>query len=185
MDLIDFFLGKRGKTEQLSTMSPEQQEYLRRLYSGGGLESNPLFQSGSSYLQELLNGSPEAYERMSAPYLEQFNQQIVPGLAQTFAGAGTGSGALSSSGFQQSLAQAGRGLQSDLAAMREGMRMQGLNSALSYAQQPEANRLAGLGRSPFENVRSQGTMGLLPSFLSNIAGGYGGAYGYRRGYGGY
>lgn len=118
-----------------STMAPQQQQLFQQLLSGmfGGGQ-NPLFGAGQNYLQQLLGGGPEATAAFEAPYLRQFQEQTVPGLAERFAG--LGSGAQSSSAFQQALGQAGAGLSENLASLRSGLQMQALPQALQYSQQP-------------------------------------------------
>lgn len=134
----------------LSTLSKPQSRVLEQLLGSLGgtppnIQQSPLFQSGSSYLSSLLSGNPEATAAFEAPYLRQFNEQIVPGLAERFAG--MGAGAQSSSAFNQALGAAGAGLQENLASLREGLRFQAVPQALGFAQQPVANYqgLAGLG----------------------------------------
>lgn len=101
---------------QVSTLDPQQQQ----LFSQFAQLLGPLLGQSGGYLQDLLSGSPEAFERFEAPYMRQFNEQIVPGIAERFAGVG----GLSSSGFQQTLGQAGAGLSENLASLREGLRSQ-------------------------------------------------------------
>lgn len=123
---------------EVSTFNPQQQALFEQLAQMlGGLSS----QSGG-YLQDLLSGNSEAYDRFSAPYMRQFQQEIVPGLAERFAGVG----GLSSSGFQNALGQAGAGLSENLASMREGLRSQ----------------IPGQIFSNLQNLLSQNTKAFLP-----------------------
>lgn len=121
--------GKKGEEfQKLPTMNEGQQGFqkmLLDLLSGKeGQQGGPL-----GYLQELLSGSPESSAAFKAPIKRQFNEEIVPGLAEQFAG--MGAGAQSSSGFQQALGSAGAGLSEKLASLRGGLRMQGLQSMMS------------------------------------------------------
>jgi hypothetical protein len=136
--------------QQLSTLSKGQRGLLQQLLGSlqgqsSNIQQSPLYQQGSSYLSSLLSGSPEATAAFEAPYMRQFNEQIVPGLAERFSG--LGAGAQSSSAFSQALGAAGAGLQENLASLREGLRGQAAGQALGYAQQPISNLqgLAGLG----------------------------------------
>lgn len=127
---------------QLSTMNKGQRGLLQQLLSSlqgqsSNLQQSPLFQQGSSFLQNLLSGSPEATAAFEAPYMRQFNEQIVPALAERFSG--LGSGAQSSSAFSQALGAAGSGLQENLASLRGQMQLGALPQALGYAQQPISN----------------------------------------------
>lgn len=112
--------------ETISTFAPQQQQAFSQLLS----MLNGLGGQGTQYWQELLSGSPEAFERFEAPYRRQFNEQIVPGIAERFAGVG----GLSSSGFQQALGRASTDLSERLASLREGMRSQVPGQAMSGLQ---------------------------------------------------
>lgn len=155
--------GLGGSPEEfgkVKTATSEQEQFLKNLYgSGGGLGGNQGFQQGQDFLSRLLSNDPELMKQFEAPYMEQFQQQTVPGLLEKFGSLGTGAGATYGSGLQNSLAQAGRGLQTDLAAMRSGLQQQALPQALSYAQQPVANQLQGLGFSPYDTYHKQAQPG--------------------------
>jgi hypothetical protein len=136
--------------DRVSTLDKGQQgvssslmQLIMQLLQGGGgnIQQNPLYQSGASYIQNLLSGSPESTAAFEAPHLRQFNEQTVPMLAERFSG--QGAGAQRSSAFQQALGSAGAGLQENLAALRAGLQGQAANQALTYAQQPISN-LSGL-----------------------------------------
>ena len=121
-------------------------------------------EKGGDFLSNLLNGSPEFMQQFQQPYIDQFNQQIAPGIAERFAGMGTGSGASSSSGLYNSLAQAGRQLQGDLAAQRGQMQLQGLNQVLPFASQPYQQRLAAAQAVPGQYYEQPGQAGALQGF---------------------
>ena len=138
---------KKGKFmpagyRQLSTMSGGQSQLLKQLLGAlqgqsSNIQQSPLFQQGSSYLQNLLSGSPQSTAAFEAPYMRQFNEQTIPALAERFSG--LGSGAQSSSAFNQALGAAGAGLSENLASLRAQLQMSGLGQALGYAQQPISN----------------------------------------------
>lgn len=138
---------KKGSTmpagyQQLSTMSKGQSGLLKQLLGSlqgqsTNIQQSPLFQQGSSFLQSLLSGSPEATAAFEAPYMRQFNEQIIPQLAERFSGAGAG--AQSSSAFQQALGQSGADLSERLAALKGNLGMQAAGQGLQYAQQPISN----------------------------------------------
>lgn len=161
MSLLDWLIGSKGKNQ--STLSPGQKQYEHDLYGGGGVESSPLYGSGSDFLMQLLSNDPEAFAKFEQPFKNQFEQETVPMLANRFAGMGTGAGAMNSSGFQQTLAQEGGNLSSQLAALRGGLQMQGLGQALNYAQQPHANKIAGLGIDT--KAHKPGDEGILTKFI--------------------
>jgi hypothetical protein len=144
----------------ISTLDPNQQG-LYNQYAGSFSGITPQI---AEYLQQLLSGSPEATKAFSDPYMRQFNEEIVPGIAERFAG----SGALSSSGFQNSLGQAGAGLAERLASLRENLRMGAANTGLGGVQ----------------NLLGMNTQALVPkqqsgwqSFLGGLAPGLGSALG--------
>jgi hypothetical protein len=136
--------------KSISTLGKGQQGLLQQLLSSlqgqsGNIQQSPLFQQGGNFLQQLLSGSPEAFKSFEAPAMRQFNEQIIPGIAERFSGLGAGS--QSSSAFQQALGQAGAGLSEQLQALRSGLQFGAIPQALGYAQQPISNfqGMAGLG----------------------------------------
>lgn len=151
-----------------STFNPAQQQgfqqLIQQLLGQGGQQTNvaqnPAFQSGQSYLQQLLSGSPEAFQNFEAPFKRQFEEQTIPALAERFSG--LGAGAQSSSAFQQALGQAGAGLSENLAQLRSALQMQALPQAQQYAQQPFQNLLSLLG------INTQAILPKTPSFLQNL-----------------
>jgi len=175
--LSEFLFGKSDKTKSLNVLTPEQKRALSEYFSQG-IDKNPLYSSGSSYLQGLLSNSPDAFSAFEAPYLQNFEQNIIPSIAERFAGMGTGAGASSSSALYNSLAQAGRSLQTDLAGLRSGLQMQALPQALGYAQQPYSNKLAGIGTRSFENMYQPGNTGLIGGIASGLSGGIGTGLGF-------
>lgn len=157
--------------QKLSTMNSGQRKLLQQLLGSLGgqqtnIQSNPLFQQGSGFLQNLLSGSPESTQAFEAPAMRQFNEQIIPGIAERFSGLGAGS--QSSSAFQQALGQAGAGLSERLQALRSGLQTQALPQALGFAQQPISNYsgLAGLGLG----TSTKSFAPKQPSFLESLLG---------------
>jgi hypothetical protein len=119
--------------------------YLQNILQQGN-QPGALEQSGSNYLQGLLSQDPRMMQQFEAPYMRQFNEQIVPGLAERFTGKQSGSA------FQQALGSAGSGLMERLAALRGGLGMQAAQQALNYAQMPMQRTQQGM----------QAAEGLLP-----------------------
>lgn len=164
MGLGDFLFGSKSKTKKRSLLTPEQEEALQSYFSNP-IEQSDLYKQGQGYLSSILQGGPEAFSAFEAPYIQQFNQQTIPQLAEQFAGVG----GLSSSAFGNQLASAGSNLQNQLATLHSGLKMQALPQALQYAQQPYANKLAGLGVRAFENQEQPATGGVLGGFLPSLA----------------
>ena len=125
-----------------STLNPQQSQVLQQILSSlgqqggaaGDITQNRGYQLGSQFNEDILGGDTSKFE---APLMRQFNEQIVPGLAERFSG--LGSGAQSSSAFQQALSGAGADLTERLGALRGGLQGQAAGRALDYAQQPISN----------------------------------------------
>lgn len=156
--LSDFLFGSNSK---LKPYNQQGLNTLQGLSQGGGLNQNPLYQQGNSFLMNLLSGDPEAFKSFEAPFMQQFEQQTLPTIAERFAGMGTGAGASSSSGLFNSLAQAGKSLSTDLAGLRSGLQMQALPQSLQYSQQPIQNILASLSQIPGQFYEKPGQGGFL------------------------
>jgi hypothetical protein len=150
-NLKDAISGTPEEFGKVKTGTPEQEEYQKNLYKTEGGRNDPLYQAGYKSLQEALSNDPESIRAFEAPYLEKFEQETVPGLLEKFGSLGTGAGATYGSGLQNSLAQAGRGLQKDLAAMREGQKETARGQAGAYSNIPVENQLTGLKFSPYES----------------------------------
>jgi len=118
----------------------------------------------------LLGGDTSIFEQ---PLMNQFNQQIIPQIAERFGGIGAGS----SSGLNQTLAQAGSTLSQKIAALRGGLMMQGTGQALQYANQPYANQLQSFQYNPYSNYMQQGSEGMLPGLLQAGGTAVGGMFG--------
>lgn len=134
--LADKFLSK-DKLNKVPTMSKGQQGILNQLMQmiqpqgqlGQGM------QQSLSYQQQLMDPSSQAVNQFVQPYMDQFNNQTVPGLAERFAGYGGLGGGLSSSGFGQSLSAAGGQLQNQLAALKAGLGQKAAQSLMNqYGQ---------------------------------------------------
>lgn len=153
--------GTQDRFQRIRTGTPEASKFQKYLFrTGGGLGKQPTYKAGRNYLMDLLSGEPEAFANFEAPYMQNFEEQILPSIANRFAGMGTGASGLSSSGFQQTLAQAGRGLQKDLAAMRSGLQMQAIPQAYQFAQGPLQNQLQAMNWSPYQTTFQQGQPGM-------------------------
>jgi hypothetical protein len=156
--LKELLFGKKERFEQLPRMIPEQQQLLSQLLGGVRETLPPAFES----LKDLLRGRTETFE---TPMISEFEQQIVPSIAERFTG--MGAGAQQSSAFRQALGEAGAGLTERLASLREGLKMQGLGQLSSLL-------MGGLGAQPFETLYRPATSG----FLGGMAPGVGQATGF-------
>lgn len=161
----DFLFGSGNKLKKLPTGTAAQQQFggqdligllQQMLGQGGGL------QQANQYDQSLLGNPQEAYNQFSSPYLQQFQEQIAPRIAEQFAGMG----ALSSSGFGQALGGAGAGLQSQLAQLFS--QLQGQAAGRQQGQFQNLSQV-GLGYSPFAYNEKQGSQGFLGPFATSLA----------------
>src|SRR5271170_854763 len=112
--LWEHLTGSDPKIKQQRRFSKESTNTLEGLQQGqNGIEGNQLYQAGSDWLMKLLSGDTSVFEQ---PLMDQFNQQIIPQIAERFGGIGAGS----SSALNQTLASAGSTLSSQIAALRGG-----------------------------------------------------------------
>lgn len=174
--LKEFAFGTKGEAKQTNALSGEQSQFLNQLLGQISpeqfqLQGNPLYQSGQSYLNRLLSNDPEIMKSFEQPALRQYNEQIVPALAERF----TGIGAQNSSSFQNALAQSGKDLALDLQGLRSGLQFQALPQAFQYASAPselglQLGRL-GLGTQAVQNYFQEGQPGFVQQILAALGGG--------------
>ena len=177
--------GNKDKVRQLPTLSKEQRGYQGSLidrFKSQGLGQN--YDTSQDFFRNMLSNDPGAFNQFSSPYLQQFEQQILPRLAERFGamGGGEGGGLAGSSGFGQAIGGAGAQLSSNLAQQWNQMRQ---NAASQLGQ----NALGRYGiesnlafQRPFENVYQPGTPGFGANALTGVAQGYGQGAGQRAGY---
>lgn len=161
--LSDFFMGTPEKKQQFSTLSRGGQDLQGQLT--GGL-SGPMAQMLQSLMGQL-QGSPQSYEQFEKPLMRQFNEQIVPQLAEGFGGLG----ATSSSGAQQAFAGAGTDLMERLGAQRGQLQqgaMERVIQMLQLALNPTQENVI-RGRRPGFLEQAGGSLsqaaGMLPFLL--------------------
>jgi hypothetical protein len=140
----NFFLGSPSQTKQLPVLSQPQLS-AQRVALGSG--------------QDVLQNSPLSFAPQRAQYEKQFNEQVIPTLAERF------SGNLSSGSFKGALGNTTTDFYSKLAALESqynlGARQQGLRE-LGTGLQPE-----------FQNIFQQRQPGLFENLASSLAGGAG------------
>lgn len=169
----EWLFGKPEKLKKIPTGSQEQQNLHSNILS----QALGLSQGGGGYdlAQQYFNNflgpnQEEAYNQFSSPYLQQFQEQLLPQIAERFAGAG----ALSSSGFGQALGGAASGLQAQLAQL-----FSQLQSQAAGQQYNQFNQLSqqGLNYQPFAYNQKQGSSGMLAPLLGGLATAVGGPLG--------
>ena len=114
------------KTTNINRFSPEQQQFINQLLGVLGGSQQP-----TGLLGQLLN--TEGFEK---PAMRQFQEEIVPGLAERFSGAG----AQKSSAFQQALGASAADLEERLASLRQGQLSSVFQSILGQALTPQFNQ---------------------------------------------
>lgn len=152
----NFLTGTPGKYKELSTLTDAQQPLQQQLINAGlGQGAGGAFGSASDYYRDLLSNDSQTAQMMFAPEMRQFNEDIIPGLAEQFAG--MGSGGLSSSGFRNAGVQAATDLSERLGAIRAQLRGQG---AAGLAN------IGAMGLNPVkENIYEAGQPGFLDQAL--------------------
>lgn len=114
---MGFWTGSKGGWEE-PKLSKEKQD----LYDQWLAASQGGFQQAGDYYRDLLSDDSSTFNAMIAPEMRRFNEQIIPGLSEQFAG--MGAGGLSSSGFRNAAVSAGTDLSERLGAMRAQLRQQ-------------------------------------------------------------
>ncbi len=165
--------GKGDSLEKVATGTQEQEGLHNNILAqamgmsgaGGGNDR------ANQYFNSLLGEDQgQAFDQFSAPYMQQFQEQILPKIAERFAGAG----ALSSSGFGQSLGGAASGLQAKLAELFSSL--QGQAAQQQYGQYNQLSQ-TGLNYKPFKYAQQEGSGGFLPHLLGAAGTAFGGPAG--------
>lgn len=135
-----------------------------------------MLKSMGPFAQQLFSGSPDAFSPLYQQAMQKFQTQTAPTIADAF---GRYGGTRYAGAMPQAMAQAGRMLQTDLAAQQMGAQMDLLQTLLGGmpgmrgvgAQQQERPGLFQLlgapsetgGRSPLEQIAMSGINALFPS----------------------
>lgn len=154
------YLKKQAKGKHLKKISPyskEQDKLLKwltksvtgKLPKEFDISKQPTYKAGQDYLTRLLSNDPSAMEAFEAPARRQFREEIMPEIAEQYAGAGAGR----SSAFNLAATHAGGTLAEQLAAQRAQLQLGAIPQALQYAQIPVEQRAA-LARLPLGQQQS-------------------------------
>jgi hypothetical protein len=169
----NFLFGGSDQLKKVPTGTQGQEQLHNSILSqamgmsqgGGG------YDLANQYYNNLLGGNQQqAFDQFSQPYMQQFQEQTLPQIAERFAGAG----ALSSSGFGQALGGAASGLQSQLAQL-----FSQLQSQAAGQQYGQYNQLAqtGLNHQQFAYNHVPGSQGFLGTALGAAGTALGGPIG--------
>lgn len=160
------------KLAQIQQLTPEQMELLSQMAERLGPDS---------WLARLAAGDESMFDEMEAPALKQFSA-LQGNIASRFSG--MGQGARSSSGFQNTMTQAGSDFAQQLQSKRMDLRNQAMKDLMGYSSDF-------LDKRPYEQMLYEKE----PGFLGKVAGGalraggaavggyYGGMEGAKLGYG--
>jgi hypothetical protein len=171
----NFLFGTPEVRENVSTLRPEQEGLLTQAVNAGmNKGAGGVFGDSADYYRDVMSDDSETFNKLSAPEIRRYNEDIVPMLSEQFAG--MGSGGLSSSGFRNAQIQGATDLSERLGSLRAQLR----NSA--------AQGLQNIGQIGLQNysqnmATEQGTPGLLSQIAPTVGtaigafyGGPGGAY---------
>jgi len=147
-----------GTKEQLALYNSVIARAMGMNQQGGGADL------ANNYYNKFLGpNKQQAFDEFSAPYLQQFEEQLLPRVAERYAG----KGALSSSAFGQAIGGATAGLQSQLAQLFSDL--QGQAAQQQYGQYNQ-NVQTGLNYDPFAYGTEEGSSGFGGAFAEGVSG---------------
>lgn len=160
----EYIFGSKDKIKNQQLYSPEQQAYINQMLQGAQGGTQNVF----DYINSILSNDPEAYADFEAPYMQQFNEEIIPNILERF----SGMGARSSSAVNQTLGKAGENLQMQLAAMRANLKNQAINQLMGYGQQGLTQQTQPYVQQGMQGVASPLLQGFGQAVGSAIGGGF-------------
>lgn len=169
---MGFWTGSPEKRENVSTLRPEQEQLYQQLQKAGmGAGAGGAFGDTADYYRNLLGNSDEDFNAFAAPQMRQFNEKIIPGLSEQFAG--MGAGGLSSSGFRNAAVGAGTDLSERLGAIRANLRQQGAAGLQNIGQQG----LQSYSQNMVTQPGSEGFLSQMAPAIGTALGSFGGPIG--------
>jgi hypothetical protein len=176
----NFLLGSPDQLTKIPTGTKQQEGLHNNILSQamGMQQGGEGYDLANQYYNNLLGGNQQqAFDQFSQPYMQQFQEQMLPQIAERFAGMG----ALSSSGFGQALGGAASGLQGQLAQLFSQLQGQAAGQQYNQYNQfgKQHNELAqmGLNYQPFAYNKQQGSGGFLGPLLGAAGTALGGPIG--------
>jgi hypothetical protein len=135
------------------------------------IEQNKGYQTGMDWLQGLFN-DPSFFDKFESPLQRNFQENIIPDLANRFASMGSG-GALDSTAFRRQLGREGSNLSTNLGALRGNMQQQAIPQLLGYSQAPFSNYMSMLNQAlqPTQNQYMPATSGFGGNIGASLFGG--------------
>lgn len=167
----NFLGGTPSKRENVSTLRPEQEQLYQQLINSGMKPgAGGAFGGSADYYRNLLSDNSADYNAFAAPALRQYNEDIVPGISEQFAGGGGGQGSFSSSGFRNAQLQGATDLAERLGSIRAQLRQQGAQGLQSIGQQGLQN----YSQNMETQAGSPGLLGNISQGIGNAIGSFGG-----------
>lgn len=164
-----FLTGSPEKRENVSNLRPEQEGLYNQLVGAGqGPGAGGAFGNAADYYRNLMSDDSADYNAFAAPALRQYNQDIVPGISEQFAG--MGAGGLSSSGFRNAQVQGATDLAERLGSIRANLRQAGAQGLQNIGSQ-------GLQSYSQNMVTDPGSEGLLSTAVPAVLSAAGSALG--------
>lgn len=158
--LSNLFGGSPAKHKRVSTLMPNQQGIQEQLSNAAqGAGAGGAFGQAADYYRNNLSDNPQDFQNFANPQMRQFNEEIIPGLSEQFAG--MGAGGLSSSGFRNAAVNAGTDLSERLANLRAQLRQNSAQGLQNIGQQSLGNFSQDVQTQP-------GTEGLASQFAPAI-----------------
>jgi hypothetical protein len=172
------FSGSASKLKTFETLTKGQRsklkDYIQAIHPGAfNVSKDKGFREAGHYYQDLMDPESKLNQKMQAPYLRQFEEEIVPKVSEGFAGAD----AMDSGAFNLAMSKEAGGLEERLAGLTEQNQLQGAQGAMEYGQiQPnlwQGLMNTGMRTSGFDYAYLPGKSGMLNPILSAL--GKGGA----------
>lgn len=160
--LRELLFGSPARVQNVSTLRKDQEPLLAQLQAAlQGQGAGGAYGDVADYYRGLMSDDSADYQAFANPMIRQYNEDIVPGLSEQFAG--MGSGGLSSSGFQNAQIQGATDLSERLGALRAQLRQSGVQGLQNLANQ-------GLQSYSTPMQTQAGSEGLLSSLAQGAGG---------------
>lgn len=165
---MGFWSGSPGQIHQVSRLRKDQEGLSNQLVQAGQQQgAGGAFGTAADYYRDLLSQNPQALQSYINPALRQYNEEIVPGLSEQFAG--MGAGGLGSSGFRNAQISGATDLAERIGQIRANLQSQGAAGLTNIGQ---------LGLQDFQqNYQTQGSPGFLQSVAPYAGAAIGAIYG--------
>lgn len=142
--------GKKPKLKEYERYSPEEREFMTGLLD----QVKAGNQDAIEYYKKIISDDPEAFADFERPYMEQFEQETIPSILERI-NASSGMNKYSGAVTQQ-LAQAGRGLSTNLASLRANLKNNAIQGLQNYSEMGLREK-----RTPYTQEGTKGAFGLL------------------------